>query len=104
MESLPWNLVCLSLGVHNVDPRGDLSLTNLQDVMEEDLYSNPANYSGANGIAPGLSNPLMSKSSLFPSYSTSYHRGLGLNSNPSFVLSSYDDDFSHPCISLFVSL
>lgn len=103
MESLSWNLVRLSHIIHNVDPRGDLSLTNLQDVMEDDLYASPSGYSSTNGMAPGLGNSLMTKSSLFPSYSTSYQRGLGLNSNPNFVLSSYDDDFNHPCMTILVS-
>lgn len=73
-------------------------MNNLQDVMEEDLYSNPSGFSGNNSMPNGLNNTLMSKPSLFASYN-SFHRGMGLNPNSGFVLTSYDDDYNHSCLS-----
>ena len=87
MENPLWNLVRLQL-INNPDPR-DLTLNNLQDVMEEDLY-------GSSGFSS--SSHLLSKPSYYHSYNMNFHQRLSMNNNPNFVLSSYDDDYNHTCI------
>lgn len=66
--------------------------------MEEDLYPTANGFSNPSSMSNSL-NPAFSKPSLFGSYNNSFHRSsIGLNSNPNFVLTSYDDDFAHTCI------
>ena len=72
--------------------------------MEEDLYPTTNVFSNASSISNSL-NPAFPKSSLFGSYNNSFHRNsMGLNSNPNFVLTSYDDDFAHSCIILLFNI
>ena len=56
------------------------------------MYST-SGYSNNSSMPPHL----LPKPTYFNSYNSNYHRGLGMNNNPNFVLSSYDDDFTHPC-------
>ena len=72
--------------------------------MEEDLYPTANGFSNTSSISNSL-NPTFSKPSLFGSYNNSFHRNsMGLNSNPNFVLTSYDDDFAHSCIILLFNI